>query len=93
MKDNKIVPRNPNHGYWRSTLINNNKTVSVHVFVWECFKGASKPEGMVIHHIDSDTTNAKFTNLKLVTVEQNNHCSNKVFRKISNTGIIGVYEK
>lgn len=42
-----------------------------HRFVWECFNGLI-PRDKVIDHIDGDKTNNMLSNLRLVTVPENN---------------------
>jgi len=65
--------QNPNHkGYLCVHLVHGdvNKTRSVHKLVAEAFIGEC-PEGMFVHHIDSDKTNNNVSNLMYVTPSEN----------------------
>ncbi len=65
------------YGYFRFK-ISGNKNYLCHKFIYEVFHGVVK-DGLVIHHINSDTRNNSLDNLQLTTQSQN--C------KVGNTGI------
>ena len=73
----KKVPMkgNKNHfGYMkccvRKRAQKDQKTYSIHRFVWECYNGVI-PEGKVIDHINDDKEDNRLCNLQLMTQQEN----------------------
>jgi len=72
-------------GYWKTSL--NGKSFLVHRIVWQLFNG-DIADGMVIDHIDRDSTNNKIENLRMVTTSVNSR--NSSMYSTNSTGITGV---
>ena len=59
-----------------------------HRIIWEIFNGKI-PTGMVVDHIDRNPFNNKISNLRLITVSENNRNRSKTVT--CKTGVTGVY--
>lgn len=69
-KQNKIVLdiHHSKNGYYKTTIMfkGKSKRIMIHKIVAECWLG-DKPEGMSVDHIDRNTHNNHYTNLRYVT--------------------------
>ncbi len=77
------------YGYsaWRVRV--EGKKLAAHRVVWELVTGEPIPPGLEIDHIDGDSTNNRFDNLRLVTHAHN--CRNCRRRRANTAGSKGVY--
>lgn len=57
----------------------NNKTVYVHRIIWSAIHHRAVPSGYDIDHIDENTLNNKYSNLRLLTHRQNVQRQTRVF--------------
>lgn len=73
-------------GYFVTRI--NGKCIGVHRLVW-LFHNGEIPEGMVIDHIDGDTTNNNISNLRVVTRRHNSQNCKKA--KNNKSGVTGIY--
>ena len=64
----------------------------VHRIVWEVANGVPVPKGMCVHHIDSDKSNNKISNLSVCTPKLNNffaaknRCYKSIYEKRKRNG-------
>lgn len=81
-------------GYLKIAVSIHKKTVNkiVHRLVYEAWVGEI-PEGMTVDHIDGDKTNNHYTNLRLLTPEDNAALGNaKHYTMVSPTGeVVEIY--
>lgn len=73
------------NGYYFITL--NGRSIGSHRIVWELFNGKI-PDNMFIDHIDTNRTNNKLCNLRIVTKQQN--AQNRTVQKNNKSGMQGV---
>ena len=67
---NKKLYSDKNHKDGYPCIKKGNKTLYFHTFVAETFLG-TRPDNMVIDHIDNDKYNKKLSNLRYVTIQHN----------------------
>ncbi|AXF52527.1 MAG: HNH endonuclease [Caudoviricetes sp.] len=68
LKTQKYLLPSERNGYFRYNI--GTKKCSAHILVWEAFNGEI-PKGMVIDHIDTNRSNNKLSNLKLLSQKEN----------------------
>lgn len=65
LKNPKLTVGNlNNHGYYRVKLSGNKKNFFVHTIIYEAFSGETLKEGEVIDHINTDSEDNRFDNLR-----------------------------
>ena len=65
--------RDDRTGYFLSTMKIGERRKRLHVYVYECERGLSVPEGWQIHHVDGNKNNNEIENL--VCIPKHNHLS------------------
>ena len=79
---------NDSKGYWRFSKGGDFVLKKVHRVVWECCHDKILEKGVFIDHVDGDTFNNSFENLRLVTASEN--ARNRLLQKNNSSGITGV---